>query len=324
MDVLITGAGGFVGGHLLSHLSQTTDFTLHGTLIDLSEKRPSLVALCPDLWPLDLRDPAAVYDLLKTLRPERIYHLAGQAYVPRSFEDPWETLETNIRATLNILQAVRDLNLPARVLSVGSAEIYGAVRPDQLPLTEEAPFKPSSPYSVSKAAQDMLTLQYALAHHLFTIRMRPFNHIGPGQNNRFAVSNWASQIAEVELGKREPVVYVGDLSAARDFTDVRDVVRAYCLALEKGEPGGVYHVCTGQAHTMQSILDTLISMSKVPIEVRFDPQRLRPADIPVMVGDYGRLRDRTGWKPEIPIEQSLRDVLDGWRQQISAELTSTV
>ena len=319
MDVLITGAGGFVGGHLLTYLNRATDFVLHGTLISEAERRPALSATCPDLWTLDLRDPAAVRDLLQAVRPERIFHLAGQAYVPRSFEDPWDTLETNIRGTLNLFQAIRELDLPTRVLVVGSAEIYGVVRPDQLPLTEDTPFAPSSPYSVSKVAQDMLALQYALAYHIFTIRMRPFNHIGPGQNDRFAASNWALQTAEIEAGKREPVVYVGDLSAARDFTDVRDVVRAYVLALDKGEPGGVYHVCSGQGHTMQSILDKLISLSTVSIEVQVDAQRLRPTDIPVLVGDYRRLRDRTGWHPEIPIDQSLRDVLDNWRQHVSSQ-----
>jgi GDP-4-dehydro-6-deoxy-D-mannose reductase len=315
LEVLITGAGGFVGGHLIAYLRQKPDMVLHGTVINESEKRPSLVAICPDLWEVDLRDPEAVRDLLDKVRPDHLYHLAGQAYVPRSFEDPWETLETNIRGTLNLLQAIKDLNLPTRVLVVGSAEIYGAVRPDQLPLTENTVFAPSSPYSVSKIAQDMLALQYTLTHRVFTVRTRPFNHIGPGQNNRFAVPNWASQIAEAEVGKREPVVYVGDLTAARDFTDVRDVVRAYLLALTRGESGSVYNVCSGQTHTMQSILDRLIGLSTVAIEIRVDSERFRPAEIPVLVGDYSRLRTQTGWQPEIPIEQSLRDVLDDWRQR---------
>jgi GDP-4-dehydro-6-deoxy-D-mannose reductase len=319
LDVLITGAGGFVGGHLVTYLTRATDSRLHGTLISEAERYPALSAACPDLWTLDLRDPAAVREMLQAVRPERIFHLAGQAYVPRSFDHPWDTLETNIRGTLNLLRAVQELDLPTRVLVVGSAEIYGVVRPDQLPLTEDTPFAPSSPYSVSKVAQDMLALQYTLAYRIFTIRMRPFNHIGPGQNDRFAASNWAMQIAEIEAGKREPVVYVGDLSAARDFTDVRDVVRAYVLALDRGEPGGVYQVCSGQAHTMQSILDKLISLSHVSIEVRVDAQRLRPTDIPILVGDYSRLRNRTGWQPEIPIDQSLRDVLDNWRQRVGSQ-----
>jgi GDP-4-dehydro-6-deoxy-D-mannose reductase len=323
VKVLITGAGGFVGGHLLTYLNETAGMTLHGTLASESERRPALEALCPNLWIVDIRDPAAVQAVLDAIRPDRIYHLAGQAYVPRSFEDPWDTLETNIRGTLNILEAVRVLKLHTRVLVVGSAEVYGAVRPEQLPLTEDTPFAPSSPYSVSKVGQDMLALQYALAHHVFTVRVRPFNHIGPGQNNRFAVSNWALQIAEAERGQREPVVYVGELEAARDFTDVRDVVRAYVLAINQGEPGAVYNVCTGQAYSMKVILNKLIALSKVPIEVRVDAGRLRPTEIPVLVGDCRRLRERTGWQPEIPIDQSLRDALDDWRQHVNAQLAKT-
>ena len=322
MNVLITGAGGFVGGHLLAHLNQTADLTLHGMLVSEAERRPVLDALCPHLWIVDIRDAAAVRAALAEIQPERIYHLAGQAYVPRSFEDPWDTLETNIRGTLNILEAVRQLNLPARVLVVGSAEVYGVVRAEQLPLTEDTPFAPSSPYSVSKVGQDMLALQYTLAHRVFTVRVRPFNHIGPGQNNRFAVSNWALQIAEAEQGKREPVVYVGQLDAARDFTDVRDVVRAYALAINQGQSGSVYNVCTGQAYSMKVILNKLVALSKVPIDIRVDTGRLRPTEIPALVGDYRRLREQTGWEPLISLDQSLRDALDGWRQHVSAQLAN--
>jgi len=321
LNILVTGAGGFVGGHLLTYLNQQPNVTLHGTLISEAERRPALVALCPNLWTLDLRDPAAVEDMLAAVKPDHIFHLAGQAYVPRSFEDPWDTLETNIRGTLNVLQAVRALKLATRVLVVGSAETYGTVKPEYLPLTEDTPMTPTSPYSVSKIGQDMLALQYTLAHQVFTVRTRPFNHIGPGQNNRFAVPNWASQIAEAEAGQREPVVYVGNLSAARDFTDVRDVVRAYTMALDKGKSGEVYNVCSGQAHTMQSIMDTLVRLSRVPIEVRTDPERFRAVEIPVLVGSYRRLYEQTGWEPQIPIDQSLRDVLDEWRQRVGATVT---
>ena len=323
MNVLITGAGGFVGGHLLTHLSQTADLTLHGMLATEAERRPALEAQCSHLWIVDIRDPAAVHAALSEIQPERIYHLAGQAYGPQSFEDPRDTLETNVRGTLNLLEGVRRLNLPARVLVVGSAEVYGVVRADQLPVTEDTPFAPSSPYSVSKVGQDMLALQYNLAHHVFTVRVRPFNHIGPGQNNRFAISNWAMQIAEAEQGKREPVVYVGLLDATRDFTDVRDVVRAYSLAINKGQSGSVYNVCTGQTHSMKVVLDKLVALSKVPIEIRFDKDRVRPTEIPVMVGDYRRLREQTGWEPLISLDQSLRDALDGWRQQVGAQLANT-
>ncbi|MFQ3535626.1 MAG: GDP-mannose 4,6-dehydratase [Aggregatilineales bacterium] len=314
MNALITGAGGFVGRHLLTYLCQhMSHLTLHGTLFSSSERRTDLEALGCQLWTLDLRDAEAVRDLLAQVRPERIYHLAGQAFVPRSFAAPWETLEVNIRGTLNLLEAARTLGLAARILVVSSADIYGAAPPDALPLTESAPFIPSSPYSVSKIAQDMLAWQFARAHSMYIVRARPFNHIGTGQNIDFAVPNWASQIAAIELGQREPVVSVGNLDAARDFTDVRDVVRAYALALERGTAGAVYNVCSGTPQTMQHILETLISLSQTPIAVRVDPERVRPIEIPTLYGSYARLKADTDWQPQISLAQSLRDVLNEWR-----------
>lgn len=315
MIVLITGAGGFVGKHLLDHLQHAADVVLHGTVLDTSQLNSVMHDTRCQWWILDLRDPQATRDIVEHIKPDQIYHLAGQAYVPRSFEDPWETLDNNIRGTLNLLMAIQQLKLSTRFVNIGSADIYGPAQPSQLPLRETTPFTPASPYSVSKIAQDMLAYQYFNAYKLHTVRMRPFNHIGPGQNQRFAASDWASQIAEAELGKRDPIVSVGNLSAARDFTDVRDVVRAYALAAEKSLPGEVFNVCSGKPHTMQAILETLVSLSRVKIEVRVDPERFRPVDIPTLYGDYGQLHERTGWSPAIPIEQTLSDVLDEWRQR---------
>lgn len=326
MRILVTGAGGFVGKHLLNHLLTFDNATLHGTLFNEAEQRQfdSTGALSVvELHLLDLRDPVAVRELLAQLRPDRIFHLAGQAYVPRSFEAPWETLELNIRPTLNLLETIRDLKLPTRILVVGSADLYGPAQPDLLPLAENTPFMPTSPYSVSKIAQDMLALQYWHAYQIYTVRMRPFNHIGPGQNDRFAISDWALQIATAEVGRRDPVVYVGNLSAARDFTDVRDVVRAYVLALENGSAGEVYNVCSGRAYTMQSILEKLVSFSTRPIEIRVAANRFRPVEIPTLYGDYRRLQACTNWQPSIPIEQSLQDVLNDWRQHIAAQIANT-
>lgn len=317
MNALITGAGGFVGGHLLAYLCQhMPHITLHGTLFIDSDRRAALEALGCRLWTLDLRDAEAVRDVLAQVRPARIYHLAGQAFVPRSFAAPWETLEVNIRGTLNLLEAARLLGLEARILVVSSADIYGAAAEESLPLTESAPFIPSSPYSVSKIAQDMLAWQYARAHGMYVVRARPFNHIGVGQSADFAVPNWASQIAAIELGQREPVVSVGNLAAARDFTDVRDVVRAYALALERGAAGAVYNVCSGVPQTMQHVLETLISLSQTPISVRVDPERVRPIEIPVLYGSYARLQADTDWQPQISLVQSLTDVLNEWRLRL--------
>ncbi len=323
MQALVTGAGGFVGGHLLGYLSQTTpDLALHGTLLNEDERkavRRSVGDRQPQYWIVDLRDPGAVRDLIAHIRPDRIFHLAGQASPPRSFQIPWETLESNIRGTLNLLEAVRTLQLPTRILVVSSAEIYGPVPAAELPVTEETRFVPTSPYSVSKIAQDMLAWQYSRAHRVFTVRARPFNHIGPGQSQNFAVPDWAAQIVEAEAGRRAPVVEVGNLSAARDFTDVRDVVRAYVLLLEQGEPGEVYNICSGKTYTMQFIFDTLVRLSATQIEARVAPERLRPIEIPVMYGTYWRLQQRTGWQPQIPIEQTLQDVLEECRLRLHSD-----
>lgn len=315
----MTGAGGFVGGHLLTYLQQhAPQLRLHGTLLNSAEQREAITALGCECHILDLRDASDVRALLADVRPTRIYHLAGQAFVPRSFVEPWETIEINVRGTLNLLQAARELNLDARILVISSADVYGAGQADGLPLTESAAFNPSSPYSVSKIAQDMLALQFARAHQLDVIRARPFNHIGPNQSTRFAVSDWASQIAQAEAGLREPLVSVGNLSAARDFTDVRDVVRAYVMCLESGQRGEVFNVCSGKPYTMRHILDTLIGFARVPITVQVDPARVRPIEIPELYGSYAHLQARTGWQPEVPLEQSLHDVLSEWREKIAS------
>lgn len=317
MRALVTGAGGFVGGHLLQHLRERhPDIALFGTLYAASEQSLAFEALRCTTIQADLTRPDVVRDLVIQARPDWIFHLAGQAYVPRSFEAPWETLETNIRGTLNLLEAMRQLSLTARLLVVGSADVYGAGPGGDRALDENTPFMPSSPYSVSKIAQDMLAWQYTRAHGVFTVRMRPFNHIGPGQQTRYAISDWACQIANAEAGKSEPVVRVGNLSAARDFTDVRDVVRAYALAIEQGAPGDVFNVCSGRAYTMQWILEYMVQRSRVRVEIRTDPARLRPIEIPILRGDYSALAARTGWQPEIPLERSLDDVLDEWRARV--------
>jgi len=264
---------------------------------------------------LDLRDSAAVQALIDRVRPDRIFHLAALADVARSFKQPWETLENNILAQVNVLEAVRQLGLETRLLIVSSAEIYGAAGDPHEPLNENHPFAPTNPYNVSKVTQDMLGLQYFLAHRMPVIRARPFNHIGPGQGSGFVTADFASQIAAIEAGQREPVMFVGNLAAERDFTDVR-VVRAYDLMLSLGEPGEVYHVCSGKGYSIQYLLDTLLSYSTVRIEVRQDPTRMRPVDVPRRVGDASRLRQRTGWEPQIPFEQSLLDILNDWRQRM--------
>ena len=318
MRALITGADGFAGGHLSRFLQEhAPDMTLYGTVFRSLEEYPHLVGTLAGLRQLDLRDPAAVRAFVDEVRPDYIFHLAAQAFVPRSFEDPWETLENNIRGELNLFLAASSLEIQPRILVVSSAEVYGIVPPDQMPITEDQPLAPVNPYSVSKVAQDMLGLQYYLSHRLPTIRVRPFNHIGPGQNPRFVAPAFATQIARIEAGLQEAVISVGDLSPQRDFTDVRDVSAAYYAAILKGRPGAVYNVCSGQARSIQSLLDTLLSFSTVSVAVEVDPARLRVVDNPVVVGAADRLRTDTGWQPSIPFEQSLREVLDEARERVA-------
>ncbi|MFW5772064.1 MAG: GDP-mannose 4,6-dehydratase [Phototrophicaceae bacterium] len=316
MRILITGAGGFVGGHLARYLAATMpNADIHGTTL------PGSISTMPGmtLHTLQLKDQEQTRALIERVRPDHIYHLAAQAFVPRSFEEPWETLENNILAQLNVILACIRAGIEARVLVVTSAEMYGRVQPDDLPIDEETPLRPSSPYSVSKIAQDMLALQYATSHNLPIMRVRPFNHLGPGQGASFVAPAFALQIARIEQGLQEPVIRVGDLSARRDFTDVRDVVRAYQLVIDHGTPGAVYNVATGVARSIRELLDELLRHSAVPVETVVDPERLRPVSIPILQGDSTRLRQSTGWQPEIPFEQSLVDILNDCRQRVTSQ-----
>ena len=313
-NALITGAGGFVGGHLCTYLLEHTDWYLTGTVYPHPvERQPEAPRL--RLRFADLRDPEAVQALVAEVEPDYIFHLAAQAFVPTSFADPWDTLENNIRAQLNLLESMRRSGRQTTMLVVGSNEEYGAPRPNELPFTEESPLRPANPYAVSKVTQDFLGLQYYLAYNLPIVRVRPFNHTGPGQSPRFVIPAFASQIARIEAGVQPPVVKVGNLAAARDFTDVRDIVRAYHLAVTEGLPGDVYNLASGQARSIQEILNNLLAYAQVPIRVEVDPQRYRPVDVPVAYGSAEKFHQVTGWSLQIPFEQTLQDVLEYWRHQ---------
>ena len=312
MRVLITGVSGFVGSHL-------ADTVLHQAACQVwGVARQAAPGLPPAVQQLeaDLRDPVAVRRALDTAAPDLVFHLAAQAYVPVSWRDPWATLETNIHAQVNLLAALAERHAATRILVVGSEQEYGAVRPEDMPVDEETPLRPISPYAVSKIAQDMLGLQYYLSHGVQAVRVRPFPHIGPRQKPEYVAASWAKQIAEIEAGQRESVLRVGNLAVARDYTDVRDVVRAYWLVLQQGAPGEVYNIGTGTARPIQSLLDTLLGLSQVPIRVEVDPQLFRPVDVAVTVCDPSRLRAATGWEPLIPFEQTVSDILADWRERV--------
>jgi GDP-4-dehydro-6-deoxy-D-mannose reductase len=316
LRALITGAGGFVGGHLCDYLLAHTDWELMGTVYPrLVEAQPVEPRL--RLTHADLRDADGVRTLVADVQPDYVFHLAAQSFVPSALADPWDALENNIRAQLNLLEAVRRSGREVWVLVVGSEEEYGAPDPRELPLTEESPLRPNNPYAVSKVAQDFMGLQYHVAYRLPVVRVRPFNHTGPGQSPRFVVPAFASQIARIEAGLQEPVMKVGNLEAGRDFSDVRDVVRAYHLAVTRGQPGEVYNLASGEAQSVKGLLDTLLSFTEEEIQVETEPALYRPVDVPVVYGSAEKFRRKTGWEPEIPFEQTLRDTLDYWREQVA-------
>ena len=312
--VLVTGVTGFAGSHLVDYLLTRNDCEIYG--IQRWRSRTENIAHLQGKMTLlecDLRDASSTRDVLEKVRPEYIFHLAAQSFVPTSWNAPTESLVTNVIGQVNIFEAVRRLNLKCRIQLACSSEEYGMVFPDEVPIRETNPLRPLSPYAVSKVAQDMLGYQYWMSWQVDNVRTRGFNHEGPRRGPVFVASDFAKQIADIEKGRKAPVLHVGNLEAKRDFTDVRDMVRAYTLALEKCEPGEAYNICTGTAWSIRKVLDHLLGMTQVKIEVRQDPARLRPSDVPILLGDNSKFVKATGWQPTIAFEQTLRDMLEYWR-----------
>ena len=317
MRVLITGMNGFAGSHLADYLSTLPDVEIFGAGVGSVENLAHLAGRTTFI-DADLTNPEIATAVMAQAQPARVYHLAGQAFAPISWQDPWGTIEINLRAQVNVLSALAKMQSTARVLVIGSIDEFGRVEPAQVPVTETTALRPDSPYGVSKIAQDFLGLQYFLSNNLQIVRVRPSNHIGPRQNEQFVTSNFAKQIAEIEVGKQAPILYVGNLTARRDFTDVRDMVRAYYLALEKCTPGEAYNIGSERAVSIESVLDLMLKQSRVPIRVEQDPGRFRPSDTPVMYCDASKFRKQTGWHTTILLEQSLRDILDYWRTKVKS------
>jgi len=317
LRALITGITGFAGSHLAEHLMRQEGTEVFGLSLSgecLDDGSPICESV--QVFACDIRDGDETIRLVKETHPDEIYHLAALAAVSSSWARPAETLTNNMVAQLNILEASLQLEPRPRVLIIGSSDEYGLVRPEELPVGENNPLRPGSPYAVSKITQDYLGYQYHLSYGLRVVRLRPFNHIGPRQRPGFVVPDFAKQIAEAEAGLREPVMQVGNLSAERDFSDVRDIVRGYYLALQRGEPGEVYNLGSGEAHSIREILEQMLEMSEISIQVESDPARMRPSDVLTVVCDASRFRQRTGWEPQIPLWQTLQDVLDYWRARV--------
>lgn len=319
MRALITGVAGFAGGHLAAYLAAQPGIKVVGC--GQQTAAPAFLAATIEYHEIDLRDSDAVTDLLTAVQPDQIYHLAAQAFVPASWADPWDTLETNIKMQLNLLRAMQQVGLTkARLLAVTSNEVYGKVgAADGTPVDEQHVFQPKNPYAVSKVTQDLLAGLYAELG-LGVVIARPFNHIGARQAPGFVVPAFAAQVARIEAGLQPPVIEVGNLDALRDFSDVRDVVRAYHLLVERGTPGEAYNIGSGVLRPIRAVLEGLLALSDVRVEVRVDPARLRPVDPPGLCADTRKLRVATGWLPRYSFDETLAEVLNDQRARVAEQL----
>lgn len=323
LTAFITGISGFVGQHLARQL-QSQGYTVIGGVRSLDEAFPLLSP--QELTGVRCRtyqlgDPASMEAIFETTAPQVIFHLAAQSFVPAAIADPVGTFQVNALGTLNLLSAVRAVRdrIPGFdpvIVQAASAEVYGKAQPDQMPLSETTPHRPANPYAASKVAQLAIGLSAHATWGLKVITATPFNHIGPGQSSQFVVSSFAQQLARIAKGEMAPVLRVGNLAARRDFTDVRDVVRAYSLMALHGRPGEVYNICSGRSVSIQSILDALVSTSGLSVDVQPDPARMRPSDVPDLYGSAAKLQAATGWAPKIPLEQTLQDAYTHWQQTL--------
>jgi GDP-4-dehydro-6-deoxy-D-mannose reductase len=317
MKALITGICGFVGSHFAEFLLEKKGMKVYG--IDRWLSRLDNIKHIKEkitLFECDLTDPFSTHQTIEKIRPDLIFHLAAQSFVPTSWHAPHDTLTTNIIGELNIFEAVRKLKLKTKMQIACSSEEYGLVHKNEVPIKETNPLRPLSPYGVSKVGQDLLGYQYHKSYNMFIVRTRGFNHTGPRRGENFVTSNFSKQIAMIEAGKQKPVIEVGNLDAIRDFTDVRDMVKGYWLALEKGKSGEEYNICSGKGVTIKKVLQILLGLSKNKITVKQDVNRLRPSDVEILIGDYSKFNKQTGWKPRIPFEKTLVDLLDYWRERV--------
>ena len=347
MRVLITGITGMAGSHLAEYCLGLDGVEVFGTyrwrsrfdnladlqqagrlnyvagggnIVDIPRLRAAVDATTlPDkvnMLVADLADASSMRRLVAAVRPDRIFHLAALSFVPGSWNAPAETFNVNVIGQVNLFEAIREAEIDPLVHVAGSSEQYGLVYEHEVPMRETNPFRPLSPYAVSKVAQELLAYQYNRSHGLKAVVTRGFNHTGPRRGEIFVTSSFAKQIAEIEAGKRPPVIEVGDLTSRRDWTDVRDTVRGYWLALEKGAPGEVYNVGSGICRSIGEMLDVLLGLTSVRVDVRQEASRMRPSDVKVLWADVGKFRAATGWEPEIPFETTLRDLLDFWRARV--------
>ena len=317
--ILITGITGFVGSHMADYLLTFNNIKVFG-IKRWSSRLRNVSHLLDRVTPIDcdITDYTSVRNVLEKIHPDRIFHFAAQSFVSPSWEMPASTLITNIIGTLNFLEVMRHLALDSRFLVSGSGEEYGLIYEHELPITESSPLRPVNPYAVSKVAQDFLCYEHFLSYGQNIIRTRAFNHEGPRRDKVFALSHFAYQIASIEAGLQPSVIKVGRLTARRNFTDVRDMVKAYHLAMEKCIPGELYLIGSDQVYTIKEALHLLVEISPArdKISIQEDPDLVRLTEVPLLIGDYSKFRKQTGWKPRIPFQKTLEDTLNYWRQFI--------
>lgn len=309
---MVLGAAGFVGGYLIRHLHDDLGMEVYATKLP----QETLDNLPASIYDLDILKKENIVSLLYDIRPDYIFHLAAQSSVSVAWNNPQLTIDINIKGAVNVMDAVRELYYKPRVVVIGSGEEYGHIRPGETPIKEDNRTCPGNIYAATKACQNMIGSIYAKAYDMELVMVRAFNHIGPKQSPIFVVSDFCKQVAEIEKGLREPVMYVGNLSAKRDFTDVRDVVRAYGLLAENGVKGETYNVGRGKAYEIREILDMIVKESFCDIKVEIDPAKIRPVDVPIIEADISKLQEATQWEPEIPIRQTVKEVLNYWRKKL--------
>ena len=312
MKALIIGGAGFVGNYLIEHCKRDWQWSVHVT------KMPNETIANPDvsIHDLDILEKKEITALLRTVRPDYIFHLAAQSSVAVSWKNPAITIDVNVKGSINVLDAIRELDYSPRILLIGSGEEYGHILPAETPISERNTPRPGNIYAATKACQNMIGAIYAKAYQMQIMMVRAFNHIGPNQSPLFVVADFCRQVAEIEAEMRPPVIHVGNLAAERDFTDVRDVVRAYALLIQKGQPGETYNVGSSHAVSIEEVLTQILSLSARQIQVSVDPDRLRPVDIPIIEADITKLREVTNWTPAIPLQQTLEETLNYWRQTL--------
>lgn len=311
MKALVIGGGGFVGPYLVRHLTDDLGYEVTVT----KTVKETLTMDNATVRNLDILDMEQIRTLLEEEKADYLFHLAAQSSVAYSWKNPTLTVDVNIKGCINLLEAIRLVDKKPRVLLIGSGEEYGHIKKDECPIIEDNVVRPGNIYAATKSCQNMLGRIYSDAYNLDIMMVRAFNHIGPNQTPMFVVADFCKQVADIEKGKQEPVINVGNLSAKRDFTDVRDVVKAYAKLVAGGKRGETYNVGTGHAIAIQDILNKIISMSDKDIEVKVDPGKLRPVDVPIIEPDISKIKREVGWEPLIPLEQTLRETLEHWRKE---------